>query len=171
MKKLFAIVFLIHCYLAHSQNDTIFWETGNVKTITEKLANATIAKSYYESGQLKEININVIGPHWIYHESYCENGQLRKAYNPNAHYPIFVREYLCDGSISMEYYLCREGYRGQFIVYHKNGQVAQKGSFEANSNPIGEQKVGLWETFNSEGRKTYEAFYEGGEIIKEQKFE
>lgn len=171
MKKLIIIIFLIQSYFSYSQNDTILWDNGNIKTVTEKFADASIVKSYFNSGQLKELNINVTGPHWVYHESYCENGQLIKAYNPNSNYPMFVREYLCDGTISMEYYRSRKGYREQFIVYHKNGQIAEKGNYEASSNPIGEQKIGLWESFTPEGKKFYEAFYEGGEIIKEQKFE
>ena len=130
-----------------------------------------INKSYYKSGQLKELNINVNGPYWIYSQSYCENGQLIKSHNPNSETPELVKEYLCDGTLSMEYYRCRKGYRGLFKVYHKNGQVAEQGNFEKTSSPIGDQKVGLWESYTPEGKKFSEAFYENGIMIRSQIFE
>ena len=153
-----------------AQNDTLFWQNGVIKSIDECYDDSCITRSFYESGQLKELNISISGSYWLYSEKYCENGQLIKKHNPNCETPELVKEYLCDGTLSMEYYRNRKGYRGLFKVYHKNGQVAEQGSHEKSSSPIGDQKVGLWESFTPDGRKFYECFYENGIKVNEKNF-
>lgn len=155
---------------AFSQNDSTFWDNGNVKSVTTHNDDSTKTITYYQSGQLHKIDFYINQFYWVWAEEYCENGQLIKKSNPNCEEPGLVREYHCDGTLFMEYYRCRKGYRGLFKVFHKNGSVAEQGHFEASNNPIGDQKVGLWESFDVNGKKFYEAYYENGILVREKQF-
>lgn len=170
MKNLIIIAIILIGNVSLAKNDTTYWSNGNIKSTTQCINDSCTTMNYYETGNLKSLNISINGPYWIWSEEYCENGQIKKKHNPNCEEPELTREYLCDGTLSMEYYRCRKGYRGIFKVYHKNGQVAEQGNHEKTNSPIGDQRVGLWESFTPDGRKFYEVFYENGQKIREQKF-
>ena len=116
------------------------------------------------------MTINIGGFTWIHSEAYCENGQLMKRFNPNASEPELVKEYLCDGTLVLEYYKSKKGFRGLYKSYHNNGKPAEQGNYEKKSSPLGEQKAGLWESFNLKGKKYHEEFYENGVVVRENKF-
>tara|TARA_B100000809_G_scaffold242937_1_gene267473 strand:+ start:627 stop:1628 length:1002 start_codon:yes stop_codon:yes gene_type:complete len=165
-------IYRIRYKLQEKGND---WKLYYDKDFTKIMADImikgdTVRTIYYYSNGFKKFENKSVNKRWIYSAAWCENGQLKKAFNPNSRTIKHLKEYNCEGNIVMEYSRDMWSYQGLFIVYHKNGQIAEQGVFEKTKSIIGEQKVGLWEGFTPKGVKSYESFYENGIEINASTF-
>ncbi|NQX96992.1 MAG: hypothetical protein HRT73_03810 [Flavobacteriales bacterium] len=165
-------IYRIRYELQEKGND---WKMYYDKAFTEKTADIiikgdTVRTIYYYLNGVKKFENLSVNQNWIYNATWCENGQLIKAFNPNSLTIEHIKEYNCAGIVVMEYSRDKWSYQGPFKTYYKDGQILEQGVFEKKKTPWGEQKVGLWEGFTPEGDKTYESFYENGIEIKSSTF-
>lgn len=126
--------------------------------------------SYFANGQIRVLNKTYTDMGLFFYEGeWCENGQMIFEKNPNSVEPQLVKRYNCNGTLEQEYYSCKFGLRGLYKLYHQNGEIAEKGHFEKSSSFIGQQKAGLWLTYDLNGNISYETFYQDGEILWNKK--
>lgn len=153
----------------YGDNNYSWSEDGVIESHTICINDTCTYIEYYTSGKPKSVSksTKII---LYYKEEWCENGQLKMVNNPNSDTIEHIIQYDCNGKIFLDYYKDGKGNKGKFIMYHQNGQIGEQGSFEKTDSPFGDQKVGLWEGFTSEGKKTYEEFYENGEVVKIKTF-
>lgn len=158
-------------------NEKIYYNSGNImKVNTYKNSNKLFTCSYYENGMIETI----IKYKYVYDTGTHENETIQTDVIET------VKEFYQAGGIASEYIEGYEGYYGQYIEYHSNGQVKLKenyhlGSCEGEhieyykngrvkriSTYKNDELNGEVQIFNESGKLLITEIWEAGNLVKTQ---